>query len=506
MIEHRRPVIEARGVTKRFGSFVALRPVDFSLYPGEIHALVGENGAGKSTLMGLLYGVHEPDEGVIAVDGRPVRFHTCADAMRAGIGMVFQHFLLVERFTAAENVLLGREPVRGGLLDEHAADAVVARLAADYRFALDPRMPVEKLGVGARQQVELLKVLERDARVIILDEPTASLSPTEGKTLLGIARRLRDEGRAIALVSHKLAEVIDVADRITVLREGEVVGSMRAADADASTLASMMIGRHVDLDARPSRTTSPGGSFLQVTDLHAVRDDGAPAVRGCTLAVREGEIVGLAGVEGNGQAELADCLYGLRAPVSGRIAVDGRDVSAASPTQRRRAGIRYIPADRMREGLVLEFDAEENALLGDQRMAGWPLLDVRRARELAGATAREYGLATVDPHRAVATYSGGMQQKVIAGRELRTGARLVIAVSPTRGVDIGAAEVIHARLRQVRDEGAGILLVSYDLDEIRALADRILVIHNGAIAGELAPAEATDDALGRLMGGLATHA
>jgi ABC-type uncharacterized transport system ATPase subunit len=499
-------VLEAREIVKRFGKHTALDGVDFSLREGEVHALVGENGAGKSTLMNVLYGSYAPDGGTITLRGRQVRFTRCADALRAGIGMVFQHFLLVERFSAAENVLLGREPSRMGWLDSNAANDAVLEIARRYGFSVEPAAPVEHLGVGARQQVELLKVLERDARIVILDEPTASLSPVEAQSLFDVVRRLRGEGRAIALVSHKLREVLDVADRITVLRAGKVVGSVQAADADASMLATMMVGRSVDLDARVPRSTAPGPPALSVRDLEVRRDNGALALRDVTVAVRSGEIVGVAGVEGNGQLEFAESLYGLRTAIKGTITLLDRDVTKEPATVRRALGMRYVPADRLREGLVLEFNAAENVLLGDQHRAGGFFLDLPGARSRAAAIADEYALAGFDPDAPVATYSGGMQQKLIAGRELASGAVAVIAYTPTRGVDIGAAETIHGRLRRIRDEGAAVVLVSYDLDEIRALSDRIIVFTGGAIAGELDPSEATDDSLGRLMGGVTVHA
>ena len=495
------PILEARGIVKRFDGLVALDGVDFSLREGEVHALVGENGAGKSTLMSVLYGLQAPDRGTLLLRGAPVRFARCVDAMNAGVGMVFQHFLLVERFTVAQNVLLGREPVRGGFVDGAAEDAAVAELAARYGFGLDPRAVVEELGVGARQQVEVLKVLERDAKIVILDEPTASLSPAESQSLFDVVRRLRGEGRAIALVSHKLREVLDIADRITVLRAGKVVGSVRAADADISSLAEMMVGRDVDLDARIPRATTIGKTVLSVRGARAKKDDGTPALHGVDVAVRGGEILGVAGVEGNGQLEFAECVYGLRQVQDGCIVLADRDVTGDSATERRTLGMRYVPADRMREGLVLEFDAPENVLLGDQRRSNSVVLDLAGARARAARSAQEYALTRFTPSAVAATYSGGMQQKLIAGRELAAGAVAVIAYTPTRGVDIGAAEIIHARLRRIRDDGAAVVLVSYDLDEIRALADRIVVFAGGRVAGELTPDEATDAVLGRLMGG-----
>jgi general nucleoside transport system ATP-binding protein len=496
------PVIEARSISKRYGSLVALDGVNFGLRAGEVHALVGENGAGKSTLMNVLYGMQLPDGGTVVVNGNAVRFSRCTDAMRAGVGMVFQHFLLVDRFTVAENVLLGREPTRRGLIDRQASNDELLGVAKRYGFRLDPASRVEDLGVGARQQVELLKVLEREAKVIILDEPTASLSPTEALSLIEIVRKLRAEGRAIAFVSHKLREVLDIADRITILRAGKVVGSVRAADADVSSLAELMVGRRVDLDSRVERSTAPKGPTLVVDDLTVRRDNGAVAVEHLRLTARAGEIVGIAGVEGNGQLEFAESVYGLRPVAGGHMALNDRDVTREPTIVRRALGMRYIPADRQREGLVLEFDTAENMLLGDQRRQGGMLLDEPAARARADEVEKEFAVPAHDAKTPVDSFSGGTQQKLIAGRELAPGASLVIAFTPTRGVDVGAAETIHARLRRSRDEGSAVLLISYDLDEIRALSDRIVVFSSGSIAGELSPADATDLAIGRLMGGV----
>lgn len=501
------PSLAARSITKRFGDLVAVDRVDFDVRAGEVHALIGENGAGKSTLMSVLYGLLRPDGGTIELDGREIRFASCADAMHAGIGMVFQHFLLIDRFTVAGNVLLGREPSRAGFLDTSAALAEVAALATKYRFSLDPAARVETLNVGARQQVELLKVLERDARIVILDEPTAALSPAEAQALFAVIRRLRDEGRAVVLIAHKLKEVLAVADRITVLRRGTVTGSLPIERANANTLATMMVGRAIDLDAREPRRTTPGEIALSVRGLCVARDDLAPAVRDIDLDVRAGEILGVAGVEGNGQLEFAEALYGLRPVTAGRITMEGDDVTARSIAARRAAGMRYVPADRQREGLVLDFDTAENALLGDQRRTRrGAALNSRLGRERADAINERYAMAGYDPARRAAEYSGGTQQKLIVGREMTDEARTLICVAPSRGVDIGAAATIHRRLRDVRDRGTCVVLVSYDLDEIRALSDRIVVFSEGRISGQVAPEAADDVTMGNLMAGAAVRA
>ena len=501
------PSLAARGITKRFGDLVAVDRVDFDVCAGDVHALIGENGAGKSTLMSVLYGLLRPDGGTIELNGREIRFASCAEAMRAGIGMVFQHFLLIDRFTVAENVLLGREPSRGGFLDTNAAHAEVAALAKTYHFSLDPAARVETLNVGARQQVELLKVLERNARIVILDEPTAALSPAEAQALFAVVRRMRDEGRAVVLIAHKLKEVLAVADRITVLRRGTVTGSLPIERANAKTLATMTVGRAIDLDAREPRRTMPGEIALSIRDLCVARDDLAPAVRDLDLDVRAGEILGVAGVEGNGQLEFAEALYGLRPVSAGRIVQEGHDITARSTAARRAEGMRYVPADRQREGLVLDFDTAENALLGDQRRTRrGAAVNLQLGRERAESINDRYAMAGYDPGRRAAEYSGGTQQKLIVGREMTDEARILICVAPTRGVDIGAAATIHRRLRDVRDRGACIVLVSYDLDEIRALSDRIVVFSEGRISGSVAPEAADDVTMGKLMTGAAVRA
>ena len=498
--------LAARGITKRFGDLVAVDHVDFDVKPGEVHALIGENGAGKSTLMNVLYGLYRPDGGSISLHGRETRFASCADAMRAGIGMVFQHFLLIDRFTVAENVLLGREPVRGGFVDKRAELSEVAALAQTYRFSLNPAVLVATLSIGARQQVELLKVLERDARIVILDEPTAALSPAEATALFAVVRKMRDEGRAVILIAHKLKEVLTLADRVTVLRRGKVTGSLPIERANANTLAVMMVGRAIDLDAREPRRTEPGDVALSIHALSAARDDGAPAVRDAGIDVRSGEILGIAGVEGNGQLEFAEALYGLRPITAGTITLQGVDITHRSTGARRAAGLRYVPADRQREGLVLDFDTVENALLGDQRLTSrGASLNVRTGRERADSINARYAIAGYDPSRPAGAYSGGTQQKLIVGREMTDEARVLICVAPTRGVDIGAAALIHRRLREIRDRGACVLLVSYDLDEIRVLSDRIVVFSEGSISGAVTPDEADDVTMGNLMAGAAPH-
>lgn len=497
------PILCCRGITKRFGTVVACDRVDFDLWPGEVHAIIGENGAGKSTLMNVLYGMLAPDAGTIAVDGCAVRFSTCSDAIRAGIGMVFQHYLLVERFSVAENVLLGREPVRWGLLDRNSAALAVRRVSETYHFQLSPEASVEELGVGARQQVELLKALGRDPRIVILDEPTASLSPQEIDGLFEVIGRMRDDGRSVIFITHKLNEVMRVSDRITVLRRGKVAGALRTAEASAERLASLMIGEQPP-PSHPSQRRELGDTILRVDCLSARADNGTHALDGVTVSVRAGEMVGVAGVEGNGQLELAETLYGLRPCTQGSIALAGVDLTRASLKARRRAGMRYIPADRQREGLILDFAAPENILLGNEE---WMRRNVRVDMQAAASKAAEIA-AALRIHRysggtPMRSYSGGTQQKFLVGREAEKTAVVVIAFAPTRGVDIGASALIYERFRDLCARGACLLLISYDLDEIKLLSDRIIVLSKGRIAGDLRPEEADDQTLGKLMGGTA---
>jgi len=494
-------LLRCQSITKRFGSVLANDRIDFDVRAGEIHALVGENGAGKSTLMNVLYGVLQPDEGRIEINGEQVRFATCAQAMRAGIGMVFQHYLLVERFSVGQNVVLGREPTAHGFIDVQAADAAVRQIAALYRFSVDPSATVETLGVGARQQVELLRVLGRDPRIVILDEPTAALSPAETEGLLEVMARLRDDGRAVIFITHKLKEVMRHSDRITVLRRGRVVATMDRAEADATKLASLMIGPQAGAPRNTTATSTAAPVVLNISGLRVARDDGSIGVVGVDLCCRAGEIVGIAGVEGNGQVEFAEALYGIRPSAGGSVVLDGEDVTHAALSRRRTAGLRYISADRQREGLVLDFDAVENALLGDVRSSQHgSIVDMALGQQRAAEIAERFRIEGYRSRAPMRSYSGGTQQKFLVGRETTGAPRAVIAFAPTRGVDVGAASSIYERLRQVASTGACIVLISYDLDELRELVDRIVVFHNGSVAGELTPERADDATLGRLMG------
>ena len=510
------PIVSMRDVTRRFGPVLANDRVSLDVRAGEVLALVGENGAGKSTLMKVLYGLHPPESGTIEVDGRPVRIDSPAAAMKLGLGMVHQHFLLVDTLTVAENVVLGleRRPLIGNFSPADAERAV-AELSRRY-LRVDPQAHVSELSVGEQQRVEILKVLYRGARVLILDEPTAVLTPQEVDELFGVLRSLRDHGTSIVLITHKLAEVKALADRVTVMRGGRVVGGGLASEMSVEAMAELMVGRvPAPLGARASR--APGVRVLEAIDLRAADARGLPAVVDVSLGVRGGEIVGLAGVEGNGQHELVECLAGLRTATAGRVRIAGIDVTGQGARTHSEAGLAHIPADRLKRGLVAELTSAENLVLGRQREAahgpwlGGPALEARARGPLA-----EYDVRPPDPRARAGRLSGGNQQKLVVARELgraaaagfkgeaRRPACALIAAHPTRGVDLGAIDAIHRRLLAARDAGLGILLVSSELSEILALSDRILVLTAGRIVHETSPAATDERALGLWMTGRAT--
>jgi ABC-type uncharacterized transport system ATPase subunit len=489
------PALELRGITKRFGTLVANRSVDLELRTGEIHALLGENGAGKSTLMNVLYGLHQPDEGEILLGGEPVTIDSPRRAIRLGIGMVHQHFMLVPVMTVAENLVLGSEPTRGPLLDYKAAAARTRELSERFGLAVDPEARVEDLGVGAQQRVEILRALFRGAKILVLDEPTAVLTAQESQDLFAVLRALAREGTSIVFISHKLNEVLDVADRITVLRRGERIDTVPAAGATERSLARLMVGRDVLL--RVEKTDhKPGAPLLEVRALAARDDRGLPAVREISFDVRGGEIVGIAGVDANGQSELIEAIMGLRRPDAGQVMVEGRDVTDANPRQTLAAGVSHIAEDRHRRGLVLEFDLAENLSLREYRKPpmsrfGWlsPKRMVARARGLLV----EFDVRGGDCYTRAGSLSGGNQQKVVIARELAAEPRVLIAAQPTRGLDVGAIEFVHSRLVRERDEGRAVLLISLELEEIRSLSDRVLVIYEGEIVAELPPTASEED-------------
>jgi general nucleoside transport system ATP-binding protein len=496
-------ILELRGITKEFPGVLANDRVDFDLYPGEVHALLGENGAGKSTLMNIVNGLYKPDEGEILIKGKRVSFASSKDAIRSGIGMVHQHFMLIPVMSVAENIVLAEEPTREGvLLDYDAATRRVKELADSFNFAIDPGARIENIGVGQQQRVEILKALYRRADILILDEPTAVLTPQEAKELFGILRTLKQEGMAIVFISHKLNEVLEIADRVTVLRRGKRIETVPSAGATREGLAKLMVGREVLLrvEKPPSH---PGEPLLVVDDISVSDDRGLPAVRGMSFEVRAGEIVGIAGVDGNGQTELIDGITGLRALDSGRVLVGDQDVGGSGVRDVIDAGVGHIPEDRHRYGLVLDFTLAENIALQDYRKPpdsrlGWlfPSRLIARARELL----KEFDVRGGTPLTRASALSGGNQQKVVVAREVNRNPRVLIAAQPTRGLDVGAIEFVHRRLVEERDEGRAVLLVSLELEEILSLADRILVMYEGRVVGEYGP-DVTGEELGIAMTG-----
>jgi general nucleoside transport system ATP-binding protein len=471
---------------------------------GEVHALLGENGAGKSTLMNILYGLYRPDAGEIRLNGKPVSFSSARDAIDAGIGMVHQHFMLIPVMTVAENVVLGTEPVRSGVfLDEPAAAKRVADMAQTLHFAVDPKALVEDISVGQQQRVEIMKALYRNADLLILDEPTAVLTPQEASDLFEILRTLRREGISIIFISHKLNEVLEIADRITVLRRGKTIETVPRKGATEASLARAMVGRDVLLRVE-KEPAQPGDVLLTVQDLHVRDDREIEKVRGVSFNVRAGEIVGIAGVDGNGQTELIDALTGLRRIESGTVSIAGRELSHADARSALDLGIGHIPEDRQRRGLVLEFSIAENIALHDYAKPptarrGW--LFPRRMVERARTLIREFDVRGGGPYTRAGGLSGGNQQKVVVAREIDRDPKVLIAAQPTRGLDVGAIEYLHRRLVTERDEGRAILLVSLELDEILSLSDRILVMYEGEIVGEHT-GEVSEEAIGlEMLGG-----
>jgi simple sugar transport system ATP-binding protein len=497
-------VLELRGITKRFPpDVVANEHVDLELRAGEVHALLGENGAGKSTLMNVVYGLYSADEGEILVGGRPVRMHSSADAIAAGIGMVHQHFMLIPVMTVAENIVLAAEPHRGPVLDMDAAIERVSDLSKRYGLAVDPRAKVEDIGVGMQQRAEILKALYRNAKVLILDEPTAVLTPQEARELFLVLEELKKRGTSIILITHKLDEVLAVADRISVLRRGRKVSTVERAGATERSLAEMMVGRPVLLQVERG-TPNPGETVLSIDGL-GVRDErGLDAVRELSLHVRAGEIVGIAGVDGNGQTQMIEAIAGMRRPHTGTIMLAGRNLTHASPRQSSRAGIGHIPEDRHRHGLVLDFSLAENSALHDYNRPpvgrfGWlnPRAMWERARQFIGM----FDVRGGGPGTPARSLSGGNQQKIVLAREIQANPKLLLAAQPTRGLDVGAIEFVHRRLVEQRDAGHAVLLVSFELDEVLDLSDRILVMYQGRVVLERMAGTTDERELGLAMTG-----
>ena len=496
-------ILELREVTKVFPGVVANDNVSLALEEREIVALLGENGAGKSTLMNIVYGLLSADHGEVLIDNKPVKIRSSRQAIDLGIGMVHQHFMLVEPLTVTENIVLGREPGRFGVIDMKAARARVVEISERYGLRIDPDARISDLEVGLQQRVEILKALYQGARVLILDEPTAVLTPQEVRELFAVVRSLVDEGLSVVFITHKLEEVMAVADRIVVMRAGAVVGEVRPSETDEIGLARLMVGRDVVLriDKQPVQC---GDTVLDVRDLVVKNDRGLDAVDGVSLSVCGGEIVAIAGVSGNGQTELVEALVGLRTPESGAIALKGHDITRASARSSIEVGVSHIPEDRHRRGLVLPFNLAENLVLGDHRVAPYTTHGVMHLSEITAMARKrieDYDIRTPSEKVLASSLSGGNQQKVVVAREIGRNPELLIAAQPTRGLDVGAIEFVHRQILAERDAGKAVLLISLELEEVFALADRILVIYEGHIVREFAAEDVDAETLGYYMTG-----
>jgi ABC-type uncharacterized transport system ATPase subunit len=501
-------MIELREITKRFGAVLANDRLNISVTPGTVHAIVGENGAGKSTAMRIAYGFYTPDSGEILVNGQAQTIRSPHDAIALGIGMVHQHFMLMQPMTVVENIVLGAEPGSALSLDLASAAAEITRLSDEFKLEVDPHAVVETLSVGQQQRVELLKALYRRAELLILDEPTAVLTPQEVAEFFVILRHMRDQGKTVVIITHKLAEVLSISDDITVMRDGQVVGRVKTRETTAAEVARLMVGREVLLRVEKAPAT-PGDVLLTLDTLAIHGVDGKPIVKGVSFSVRAGEIVGIAGVEGNGQTELIEALAGLVAParLSGSITFKGQDITRLDARARHELGIAHIPEDRHRRGLLLDFDLFENTILGVhyRRPAvtglGSVLLNRIGIRGRTEQVIRDFDVRPARPELSARSLSGGNQQKLIIGREFELPPALLLVSQPTRGVDIGAIEFIHRKIVAMRDAGCAVLLVSAELEEVKGLSDRLLVLHEGQVAGEVDPLVATNEAIGLLMTG-----
>jgi simple sugar transport system ATP-binding protein len=504
--EGRPLAIELTGIDKRFGPVHANRAINLQIEKGTVHGIVGENGAGKSTLMSILYGFYQADAGEIRIDGKPTVIHNSQAAIAAGIGMVHQHFMLVENFTVLENIMLGAEG--GAVLNRGIGHvrAELKRLEDEYALQVDPDALISRLSVGLQQRVEILKALYRGAEILILDEPTGVLTPAEADHLFRILVQLKAQGKTIVLITHKLREIMAVTDRVSVMRRGEMVGTLKTAETNPAELAEMMVGRRVILrvDKGPAK---PGAKVLEVEHLTVKDGRGVTMVDDVSFSVRAGEIVGIAGVAGNGQSELLEAISGIRRAASGRVAISGRPVAVTGHVDAaavRRLGLAHVPEDRHHMGLVLAFEENENAILGYQSEGVYlngPFLDIAAIRADAREKIEAYDIRPPDCRLKTANFSGGNQQKIVVAREIEQDPDVLLVGQPTRGVDIGAIEFIHRRIVELRDRGKAILLVSVELDEIRSLSDRILVMFAGRIVGERG-AEASENDLGLMMAGI----
>ncbi len=500
-------MLELRNITKRFGDVLANDRVNIHVATGTIHAIVGENGAGKSTAMRIAYGFYTADDGEIVVDGQVQQIQSPHDAIALGIGMVHQHFMLVEPMTVAENIVLGAEPGSAVALDLARAGKEIRALSDEFKLSINPFATIDSLSVGQQQRVELLKALYRQARFLILDEPTAVLTPQEVEEFFAILRGMREQGKTIIIITHKLSEVLAISDDVTIMRDGRVVGELKTSKTNAAELARLMVGRDVLLRIEKPEATV-GETVLGVDGLTVRAGDHTARLKDVSFEVRAGEIVGIAGVEGNGQTELIEALAGLVAParLSGKIVFQGQDITRASARQRKELGIAHIPEDRHRRGLLLDFDLAENSILGVHYRPPAVaqlniLLDDKAINRRAAQIIKDFDVRPTDPELPARALSGGNQQKLIIGREFDLRPKLLLVSQPTRGVDIGAIEFIHSKLVGLRDAGCAVLLVSAELEEVTALADRLLIVHEGEIVGEVDPKQATTEEIGLLMTG-----
>jgi simple sugar transport system ATP-binding protein len=499
------PVLELKGITKKFPGVLANDHIDLTLKKGEILGLLGENGAGKTTLMNILYGLYEPDEGNITISGEEVKIESPTDAIRAGIGMVHQHFMLIPVFTVTENVMLGEESVKyGDFLDRQKAAQKILEISESYNLQVNPGEYIRDLPVGVQQRVEIIKLLYRDAEILIFDEPTAVLTPQESDELFSIMRSLSEQGKSIIFITHKLREVLDVADRIMVIRRGAVVGETLPEEADKNTLASMMVGRAVNLEVEKT-DKEPGELVLSVKNLVVADKFQNIVVDDVSVDVHAGEIVGVAGVQGNGQTELLASITGMEKPAEGSITLLGEDITKASPRKITELGSAHIPEDRQKDGLVLPFPVAENLVLCTfykEPFSKGVILQYDNILENAEKLIDNFDIRTPDPLTPVSSLSGGNQQKVIIARELSRPVALLVASQPTRGLDVGSIEYIHKRLVQKRDEGCAVLLISPELDEIMELSDRITVMYRGEIVADLPNKDVTKEQVGLMMAGI----
>ncbi|HXY45797.1 MAG TPA: ABC transporter ATP-binding protein [Acidimicrobiales bacterium] len=496
------------GITKAFPGVLANDHVDFDVRAGEVHTLFGENGAGKSTLMRILYGLYRPDAGQIRINGEVVEISSPAAAIRHGIGMIHQHFMLVNTLTVVENVALGLKSSRGPLTDLGKVSTRLEELAESYGLHVDPRAIIWQLSVGERQRVEILKALYRDVNLLVLDEPTAVLTPQEVDDLFRVLRQLAENGRGLVFISHKVNEVLELSDRITVLRAGRLVGTLSREDASQSRLVEMMVGHELSSDVRPA-VAAGGQSRLVVRDLKVKGDRGQEAVRGLDLEVDAGEIVGIAGVSGNGQREFAETVAGIRSPTSGSILLGGTEVAGDTPAEVRAAGLAYVPEERMRDGIVPDFTVAENLMLVDNNKRSYSRLGFLRARAIkrhCQELVEAFDVRTPSLDTPARNLSGGNIQKLIMARELSGKPSLLLVAQPTRGIDVSAAQYIHRRLVEQRDAGTAVLIISEDLDEVMSISDRILVMYEGRIIGSADPRTTTREAVGLMMAGVGADA